>query len=440
MLKKLFKSENFLSLLGNGIFAVFGFLSIFILARTFSTDIFGEWVLYITGFAFMEMLRTGLSGTPMVRFLSGATSHEEGKDIIGSGWIIGLVITASIAIILYTVYFLFSSKLSESGFKLFFLWYPILSFIMMPFNYSIYYLQAFRKFGPMIFLRIINMGVFVIFLIINYLFLSVEIWLVVIVHILCNGLASLAGIFFGWSGLKSIIHAKKTLIKKQLNFGKFSVGTLIGANLLKSSDKIILGIMMKSADVAFYFIPLKLIEIIEIPVRSFVAVALPRMSKASQQGDDDEVRRVFYSYSGILSLIIVPILIILFFFAETLVVLLGGQEYAAAAGIFRIFLIYALFLPLDRFSGVTLDSINKPKYNLIKVLFMAIANILGDIAVIYYFNSLEAVALITVFNVLVGIIIGYYFLKREVLISLIKIPVTGWKLILKDGLKILKRK
>jgi O-antigen/teichoic acid export membrane protein len=375
----------------------------------------------------------------MVRFLSGATSQEEGKNIIGSGWVIGLIITLIIALILYIVYFLISKKLDESGFKLFFLWYPILSFIMMPYNYSICYLQAFRKFGPMIFLRIINMGSFVIFLIISYLFLSVEIWVVVIVHLACNGLASLSGIILGWSGLDSIRYAKKSWIKEQINFGKFSVGTLIGSNLLKSSDKIILGIMMKSADVAFYFIPLKLIEIIEIPVRSFVQVALPRMSKASRQNDENEVRRVFYSYAGILSILIIPLLIVLFFFAEFLVILLGGQDYAAAAGIFRIFLIYALFLPLDRFSGVTLDSINKPKYNLIKVIMMTLANIIGDIAVIYYFESLEAVALITVFNVLIGIIIGYYFLKREILISLFKIPVVGWKLIIKDGLKILKR-
>ena len=233
MLKRLFKSENFLSFLGNGIFAVLGFLGIYILARSFPKEVFGEWVLYITGFAFMEMLRSGISGTPMVRFLSGATSQEEGKNIIGSGWVIGLIITLIIALILYIVYFLISKKLDESGFKLFFLWYPILSFIMMPYNYSICYLQAFRKFGPMIFLRIINMGSFVIFLIISYLFLSVEIWVVVIVHLACNGLASLSGIILGWSGLDSIRYAKKSWIKEQINFGKFSVGTLIGSNLLK---------------------------------------------------------------------------------------------------------------------------------------------------------------------------------------------------------------
>ena len=435
MLNKILKSENFLSFLGNGIFAAFGFLSIFILARSYSTEVFGEWVLYITGIAFVEMMRTGLSGTPMVRFLSGAIDHDEGKKIIGSGWIINLLVTAIVVVLILFSNFLFKGKIGNSGFSLFFIWYPLLAIIIMPFNFSILYLQSFRKFGPMIILRLVNMGTFLVFLIINFYFLKVEIKIVVLVHMACVALASVIGIILGWSGIRSIFHAQKVWIKKQINFGKFSIGTLIGVNLLKSSDKIILGIMMKSADVALYFIPLKLIEIIEVPIRSFVAVALPRMSKASRQGNNDEVRKLFYSYTGILSIIILPLLLILFFFAEPLVLLLGGKEFIGGATIFRIFLIYAIFLPFDRFLGVTLDSINRPKYNLLKVLLMAIANILGDILVIYLFESLEAVAIITVFNILVGVIIGYYFLKRELMVDIIRIPVIGWRLIINDGLK-----
>jgi len=434
------KNENFLSFLGNGIFAAFGFLGIFILARSYSTEVFGEWVLYITGIAFVEMLRTGISGTPMVRYLAGAVDDDEGKKIIGSGWIIGLTVTAVIVLLIVSANLLFKGIIGNSGFSLFFIWYPLLAFIILPFNYSISYLQSFRKFGPMIILRVVNMGTFIVFLIINFYFLQVEIKIVVFVHMACVALASIMGIIFGWSGIKSIFHAQKIWIKKQINFGKFSIGTLIGVNLLKSSDKIILGIMMKSADVALYFIPLKLIEIIEVPIRSFVAVALPRMSKASRQENNDEVRKLFYSYTGVLSIIILPLLLILFFFAEPLVVLFGGKEFVGGATIFRIFLLYAIFLPFDRFLGVTLDSINRPKYNLIKVVLMATANIIGDVIVIYLFKSLEAVAIITVFNILVGVIIGYYFLKRELMIDIIRIPVIGWKLIINDGLKKILRK
>jgi hypothetical protein len=38
--------------------------------------------------------------------------------------------------------------------------------------------------------------------------------------------------------------------------------------------------------------------------------------------------------------------------------------------ILRVFSIYGLLLPIDRMTGVGLDSINKPKINAIKVFIM----------------------------------------------------------------------
>jgi hypothetical protein len=51
-----------------------------------------------------------------------------------------------------------------------------------------------------------------------------------------------------------------------------------------------------SAAVALY-IPLKLTELQQIPLRSFVATAFPKMSKASLHNQIDEVKNLFYTYS-----------------------------------------------------------------------------------------------------------------------------------------------
>jgi O-antigen/teichoic acid export membrane protein len=66
--------------------------------------------------------------------------------------------------------------------------------------------------------------------------------------------------------------------------------------------------------------------------------------------------------------------------------------------IFNLFLIYGLFLSINSLTDITLDSINKPKYNFIKVSIMVLINISGDIMATLLFKSLIAVALIAILS------------------------------------------
>lgn len=436
--KNIAQNKNFLSLFGNMIFAVLGFLSIFILARSYDKDLFGEWVMYITAVTFVEMVRNGLIRTALVRFLSGAQDSDEENEIIGSGTAIEIALSLFLSLIVFAAYLLFYNAIVESGFKLFFKWYPLLALLIFPLNNSLSILQAQQKFGSIIQMRLLSMGSFVLFIVVNFFFLKWEIEYMVLAHIGSNVLASLFGILMQWAGLYKVFYATRTRITGLLNFGKFSLGTLVGSNLLKSSDTFILGIMMTKADAAIYMIPLKLIEVLEIPIRSFLAVALPRMSKESRMGNNQEVKNIFYRYSGVLTLLFIPLLLGLFLFANPLVAFLGGPEYAGLStpvNVFRVFLVYGLFLSIDRFSGVTLDCINKPRSNLIKVIFMALANIIGDIIAILVFNSLEAVAVVTILNSIVGVWVGYYFLNKELTVNFARIPQMGWQFIRNNEFK-----
>ncbi|MEA3445073.1 MAG: polysaccharide biosynthesis C-terminal domain-containing protein, partial [Bacteroidota bacterium] len=143
-------------------------------------------------------------------------------------------------------------------------------------------------------------------------------------------------------------------------------------------------------------------------------------------------------YSGVLTILFLPLMLILFVFANELVGFLGGAEYSSLVSpvnVFRIFLIYGMVLTIDRFSGVTLDCINKPRSNLIKVIYMALANIIGDILAILIFRTLEAVAVVTIINSLVGVLVGYYFLNKELVINFAQIPKKGWQFIKNNEFK-----
>jgi hypothetical protein len=88
ILKKLVREDNFLSLTGNIVIAILG-IGALRLARSLSIDVFGEWVLFITGGSFVEMFRFGITNTGLIRFLSGADESSRIK-LIGSNALIGL--------------------------------------------------------------------------------------------------------------------------------------------------------------------------------------------------------------------------------------------------------------------------------------------------------------------------------------------------------------
>jgi O-antigen/teichoic acid export membrane protein len=77
-----------------------------LLARSLSIDVFGEWVLFITGGSFVEMFRFGITNTGLIRFLSGADESSRIK-LIGSNALIGLGATILIAIYCFVILFQF---------------------------------------------------------------------------------------------------------------------------------------------------------------------------------------------------------------------------------------------------------------------------------------------------------------------------------------------
>ena len=431
-IKKIILKPDFLSLSGNMIYAALGFASFLILTRSFPKEIFGEWVLFVTASNFVEMFRFGITRTAIVRFLSGA-DEEEKQKLIGSNWIIGLIITVILILIVFVTNLFFSESIKPSGFGLFFIWYPVYAIINLPFNNALTVLQAKIQFGKILKLRTINILMLDLFLLANLFFLKLEISQVVIAFLLIMLVTSLISLFNKWDGIQYIRKSNKDTIRKIMDFGKYTTGTLIGSNLLKSADTFIIGLspILGPAGVALYSVPLKLTEVMEIPLRSFAATAFPKMSKASIENNLEQVKSLFYKYSGALTLLFIPFAIFNFIFAEFFVTLLGGEEYIETANIYRIFCLYGLILPLDRFTGVGLDAINRPKQNFYKVIFMVSANIIGDLIAVFVFNTpvLETVmnvALITIIMTFVGIFAGYYFFHKEVKLEVSKVFTEGF--------------
>jgi O-antigen/teichoic acid export membrane protein len=432
-IKKIVREDNFLSLAGNLTIAFFGFGGFALLARSFPLNVFGEWVLFISSATFIEMFRFGITNTAIIRYLSGVENDDRLK-FIGSNGLIGLVATILIAAVLVACHFAFAGPIQRAGYGLFFSWYPMLALINLPFNTALVIMQADQKFGKIFLIKAINSGGFFLVLLVNYLFLKMTllqlVWAILIINVITSAICML----FGWDGLRHIGKASPRTTRTLLDFGKYTTFTLIGTNLLRSADTLIISLSpLGTAAVALYSIPMKLTELQQIPLRSFVATAFPKMSKASIQGKVQEVKELFYTYSGAMSYLFIFISLFTFVFANFFVLVLGGKQYLGTdpitgfntANIVRIFSLYGLLLPIDRMTGIGLDSINKPNINALKVLYMVVFNVIGDLVAIFIFKSLALVAVGSILFTIIGIWVGFYYFSREIQLQYLHIFTNG---------------
>lgn len=433
-LNSILREANFLSLLANVFIAIFGFAGFALLARSYSVELFGQWVLFVSSAGFIEMFRFGITNTAIIRFLSGATEKER-TALIGSNSLINIIATLIISLVLIICLLLFPDPIKRTGYELFFLWYPLMAIINLPFNTAQVILQADQEFGKILKIKLLNSGGFFLIVLASYIWFNLTLTQLVLGQAAMALLTSAYCLYNGWDGLKHFRKSTRSANHQLLHFGKYTTFTLIGSNLLRNADTLIISLSpLGAAAVALYSIPLKLTELQQIPLRSFVATAFPKMSKASIEHQTTKVKNLFYTYSGAMFLLFIPFSLVPFIFAEFFVLMLGGSQYLAtdlvtggnAVVIMQIFAIYGMLLPIDRMTGVGLDSINQPQKNFIKVMIMVATNVIADLVAVFIFGSLELVAAGSVLFTILGLVIGYKFLDNHLSLNVMEIFRQGF--------------
>ena len=133
-----------------------------------------------------------------------------------------------------------------------------------------------------------------------------------------------------------------------------------------------------------------------------------------------------------------------FFIADFAIYLIGDTKYLGteAANLFRIFMIFSILYPIDRFNGATLDVIHKPKINFYKVVVMLIASIIGDLVGVYLFKNLYGIALGALMTTLTGLVFGYFKLRKYIdytIGDIITIGLSEMKLFIRNKLAFLRK-
>lgn len=410
------KNKHFLSLAGNAIMSVFGLVLMALLYRAFADNMpeLGTWIFFQSTILLIDTFRSGFLTTAFIKFYAG-TEPGRAAEVMGSAWFIGIAITG-IFILLNIPAFLLTGIVKNPGLLLFLKWFGITFICTLPSFMATCKVQAEQRFDRLLYIRFISQFLFIGGIIVLIVIKKMTLQNLIYANLAAALLTSLFTIVSGYSGIKSLGKRTKKGIGELFHFGKYSVGTTLSANLFRTSDTFIINFLLGPAALAIYNLGQRLMEIIEIPLRSFAATAMPSLSAAYNQDKRDEVIYILKKYAGMLTVALVPVCVLSLIFADIPISIIGGGKYVGteAANVFRLFITFALLFPADRFLALTLDVIHQPRINFIKVLVMLAANIAGDFAGIYVLGNIYGVAITTVVPTLIGVLVGYYALRRYV--------------------------
>lgn len=421
-----FKNQHFLSLSGNGVMSIFGMLTYAMLCRILSLPDLGIWLFFQSIFLLVDTFRSGFLTTAFIKFYSG-TENERASQVAGSAWYIAIIITL-IFLLLNIPGFFISSYIDDKGVSAFLKWFGVTYLSSLPFFMATCVVQAKQRFDRLLYLRIVNQGSFIIFVLVLLFLKHASVELIIYAYLTSFVISSSFALLMGWTEVSAFAKRTKEDISNMYHFGKYSVGTTLSSNLFRTTDNFIINFMLGPSALAIYNLGARLMEVIEIPLRSFAASGMPMLAAAYNTGDKEGVIKVMKKFTGLLTMCLLPIVILTIIFADIPMTLIGGQKYVGteAANVLRLFMTFALLFPADRFMALTLDVIHRPKVNFIKVVCMLAINLIGDFVGVYLTGNIYGIAVASFFPSLVAVVVGYFALQSYYKFNFWQIYIEGY--------------
>jgi O-antigen/teichoic acid export membrane protein len=290
----------------------------------------------------------------------------------------------------------------------------------LPFTVIFWKLQADEQYGTILWMRLLNNGstiiAFTVLLLLDKFTLeSALLW-----NLITNSLTSIIGLLARLGGIKHIFSRTRLTIIEIVHFGKYSLATNLSSNLLGSANTYIINFMLGTGAVAILSVPSRLMELVEIPLRSFVGTGMSSMATAYNQKDTNRVISLLNKYSGMLTIAFIPLTLGVLLLADIPVNILSSGKYRGteAANLYRLIMVIALIYPIDRFNGVTLDIIHQPRINFQKVQLMLVVKIAATFGCVYMLNSIYGVPLSGLITQVAGLAYGHYRLKQHLKVSI----------------------
>jgi len=432
-----FKNIHFQSLIGSVTMSLLNMLMIAILYHTLSMIEMGVYVFLMTLIALIDTIKAGFLNIPFVTFYSG-TDEDNAIDVAGSSWCLALFISGALLLINIGTWFI-SFYFTNAGLVLFLRYFGIISTTTLPIFMATLVVQAEKRFDRLLWLRLVNQLLFTATVVMLIFLRKSNLTNILIGYTVCNVVSSAVSICIGWSKIEAIGKATKKTFWELFHFGKYSAATNISSNLFRVTDTFFINFFLGPTALAMANLGGRLIQIIEIPLSSFVSSSMPGLSGHYNNNQNDLLILTMKKVIGMLTWVVFFIAILSVIFADPLITLIGGSKYAGsiAPNLFRIFIVITVFYPTDRFFALTLDVIHKPKINFYKILIMLSVNLLFDVVAVIFFKSVYAIVIPNIFPVVIAIVIAFIPLNKFYRFNFLSIYVIGYQSLISSVKKIL---
>lgn len=417
------KNRHVLALLGNFVVAGVSFGMMGLMARNMGKADLGVWFYFLSIYSLADSVRNGLLTTATIKFYAG-TKPERASEVIGSVWFLAISISALFVLLNLAALPFINTNIEV---KVLVQWFGLTVLSSLPFNVTFWIMVADNEYGKILWLRLVNNGAMILIIAILAVMHQASLENILLVNFATNVLTSLICLVLGYSKIGSLFKRTWACTKELFNFGKFSLASNLTSNLWGVANVQIINGMLGAPALAVYTIGTKLMEAVEIPLRSFVGTGMSAMAAAYNTNNTYHLTFVSKKYPGMLTLVFIPLAVVTFFAADLGIWILGGKGYVSseAPNILRIMMFIAILYPIDRFNGVTLDIINQPRVNLYKVIVMVTADVVVALAATFLLKSIYGVVIGIFFATIAGLGVGYYHLRKHLDYSLRGIIVLG---------------
>lgn len=343
---------------------LFGFGSIYLLLRLLSKEDFGEWALFITVTALVEVARNGLIQNALIKYLA-ATDNTQHSRINTASLVLNLLLTALSIVSLWVLAPVFSHLWTAKQLTPLFQVYSLTTLMLVPFSQSLFLQQSNLDFKAIFWSNFVRQGIFFAYVVLCFALhrpitlFNLAIWQV---------WGALGGTLVAYWLAKNYWHLSSHIdwrwVNRLFQFGKYVLGTNLAAMIYKSVDKMMLGaILPTKAPVAAYDVAIRINNLNEVPTLSLAAMLFPESAKRAHQQGNDSVGQLYEQSVGIMLALVVPGVIAICLFPELIIRLTAGTKYLDTVNILRLTSLYTLFLPFAIQFGTAFDSMGKPQLN-----------------------------------------------------------------------------
>jgi lipopolysaccharide exporter len=408
--------SGFINILQNFSGTLINVATFFILIRLLNKNDYGVWGIYMQTITILEIVRSGLIQSAMIKFMSGSDKSEHNNIFSASLTISG---TLTVGCILFN--FIFAASLSRL------LKAPALEPMM--YLYNIVFLfsglltqlncieQANFKYNGVFASSLVRSSILFAFILINFIF-GFTTNLLFLVYVQIGSV--IVSVAVAWYFTRKYIHFaytySKEWIKKIFHYGKYAFATSLSSILSGTIDQWMLAGIISPAASGSFNIAVKVVNLVDIPTNAVATIVFPQSAKRIETEGKSAIKYLYEKSVGTILAMVIPALIFIYIFDGYIIQILAGNKYADTVPILNITLLYCVLGPFGRQFGVIIDSIGKTRITFIIVLLNTVVILVLNYFFIRRFGTIGAAYATLIANIF-GFSVAQYILWKELRVN-----------------------